>query len=120
MNTEVTENELGHDGDQVCYVQVMFVRLITLILTMNLSMETTRNPGAIEGPPKEQVYDPTVNLQWDGSTEEGSALRDPAFLEEFSSFCCVLSEVRIGPVIAWGDVARHWLCSKCFSQHYAA
>ena len=68
-------------------------------------METTRGPEAIEDPPKKRIYDPTVILQWDGSTEEGSALRDPAFLEEFSSFTRVLSEVGIGPVIAWGDIA---------------
>jgi len=36
--------------------------------------------------------------------EEGSALRDPAFLEEFSS-TRILSEAGIGPVIAWSNIA---------------
>jgi len=72
---------------------------------MDLSMKTARDPEAIKDLPKKQIYDPTVLNQWDGSTEEGSALRDPAFLEEFSSFSRVLSEVGIGPIIAWGDIA---------------
>jgi len=65
-------------------------------MTANLSAKRCKDP---------RNHYPTVIRQWDGSTEEGSALRDPAFLEEFSSFSCVLSEVGIGPIIAWGDIA---------------
>jgi hypothetical protein len=73
--------------------------------------------------PKKRICDPTVILQRDDLTEEGPALHGPAFLEEFSSFSRVLSEVGIGPIIAWGDIAMmfSWhsdlLYSKCFSQH---
>jgi len=51
---------------------------------------------------KARLYNPF--LQEDGSMEEGSALRDPAFLKEFSS-TRVLSEAGIGPVIAWSNIA---------------
>ncbi len=44
--------------------------------TMNLLMETTRDPKAI-------LRRGSTILQWDGSMEEGSALHDLAFLEGF-------------------------------------
>ncbi len=70
-------------------------------------MENTSNPNAIEAleRAKARLYNPTMLIQEDGSTEEGSALRRPELMEAFSSFTRILSVAGIGPIIAWGDIA---------------
>jgi len=70
-------------------------------------METTSDPKATEANERATsgLYNGTMLIQEDGSTEEGSALHEPKLLEAFSSFTNVLSEAGIGPVIAWGEIA---------------
>jgi hypothetical protein len=45
-------------------------------------------------------------LHPDGSTEEGAAFREPSTVAKYLVlFGTVLSKARVGPVIAWGDIA---------------
>jgi hypothetical protein len=67
-----------------------------------LSMLPTSEPKAIG--PKRISYN--VLLHPDGSTQEGAAFREPSMIvKHLASFSTVLSKARVGPVIAWGDVA---------------